>query len=672
MFWRRGIARLAAAVGLLSVALPAVVPDAEAMVPMAVPASGLVGYWSFDDSVNFNVPDSGGSTLTKGNSASWSASGKFGGALSLSGASQSLYDTSSPAWLPVGNSSYTQSVWFKPAAVSGAGGLVGWGNYGSGRRTIALRMYENSGGFRHYWWGADLDCTGAQCPLSAGTWYHVASTWDGTTRKLYLNGVLKRSDTPGANNATAANFHIGKTCCSEYFTGLIDEVAIYNRAVTASEIAELSSSTDITAPTASVTTATLNPSQSATVQSTETGTAYLVKSTVSVTNEASITGAAANLWNSVTVTSANTNTPLALTGLVSGTYKAYAVDAAGNLSAASSNSVTVDADVPTVAVSRSGSGTVGGGQSVDITFTLSESTTEFTADDVTVSGGTLSGFTGSGASYTATWTPPATGSGTASISVTANKFTDAAGNQNTASAVLSIVWNADRPSVEITRTGSGTVGAGQTASLTFTLSEASTNFVSENVTVSSGTLSGLTGTGTTYTAVWTPPASGSGTASISVTANKFTDAAGNLNTASTALSIAWNTNPATTTTAAPALEIIVQVPTTTTVAPPGTSLSGGSSVPDVVVPPVGVTTSTSAVRSVPRAGAATTSTSSTVAVVVTTTTDAVPRVPQVVTGAAAVETDGKKVPATVTREDNQIVVQAGPVTAKVAGVNEAG
>ncbi|MFM7263900.1 MAG: hypothetical protein ACKO1X_09175 [Acidimicrobiales bacterium] len=56
----------------------------------------------------------------------------------------------------------------------------------------------------------------------------------------------------------------------------------------------------------------------------------------------------------------------------------------------------------------------------------------------------------------------------------------------------------------------------------------------------------------------------------------------------------------------------------------------------------------------------------------TTTSLAVPQVPQVVAGGAAVESDGQKVPATVTREDNQIVVQAGPVTAKVAGVNEAG
>jgi len=126
--------------------------------------------------------------------------------------------------------------------VSGNGGLVGWGDYFSSRRVNALRLYENSGGFRHYWWGADLDCTGAQCPISTGTWYHVASTWDGTTRKLFVNGVLKRSDTPGANNATAANFHIGKTCCSEFFNGLIDDVAIYTRALSAGEVAELANS----------------------------------------------------------------------------------------------------------------------------------------------------------------------------------------------------------------------------------------------------------------------------------------------------------------------------------------------------------------------------------------------------------------------------------------------
>lgn len=129
-------------------------------------------------------------------------------------------------------------------------------------------MIENSGGFRHYWWGADLDCSGAQCPLSAGNWYHVASTWDGTTRKLYLNGVLKRSDTPGANNATAANFHIGKTCCSEYFNGLIDDVAIFSRALTQAEVTELADGTAPTTTTTSTTTTTTTTSTTTTTTTT--------------------------------------------------------------------------------------------------------------------------------------------------------------------------------------------------------------------------------------------------------------------------------------------------------------------------------------------------------------------------------------------------------------------
>ena len=100
--------------------------------------------------------------------------------------------------------------------------------------------------------------------------------------------------------------------------------------------------TDNTAPTASVKADTITSSGNAVVQSTETGTAYLVKNTVSVSNNfTSITGAADNQWNSVAISSATTNTTLAATGLADGTYKVYAVDDAGNLSSASSNSLSV-------------------------------------------------------------------------------------------------------------------------------------------------------------------------------------------------------------------------------------------------------------------------------------------------------------------------------------------
>ncbi len=102
--------------------------------------------------------------------------------------------------------------------------------------------------------------------------------------------------------------------------------------------------TDNTAPTASVTAATITTSGNAVVKSTETGTAYLVNTAITVSNLDSITGAADNQWNSVTISSADTDTNLPATGLADGTYKVYAIDAAGNISSASSNSVTVATD----------------------------------------------------------------------------------------------------------------------------------------------------------------------------------------------------------------------------------------------------------------------------------------------------------------------------------------
>ena len=72
---------------------------------------------------------------------------------------------------------------------------------------------------------------------------------------------------------------------------------------------------------------------------------------------------------------------------------------------------------------------------------MSETATDFTADDITTVGGTLSGFAGSGTTYTATFTPTSNATGTASIDVAAGTFTDAAGNTNTAATQLTITYD---------------------------------------------------------------------------------------------------------------------------------------------------------------------------------------------------------------------------------------
>ena len=108
------------------------------------------------------------------------------------------------------------------------------------------------------------------------------------------------------------------------------------------EAADDTSALDTTAPTVSLTPDTLTSSDFAVVQSTETGTAYLINTDVTVTNTTSIIGAADNMSNSVVISTANTDTNLTVTGLVEGTYKAYALDGAGNLSDPSADSVSID------------------------------------------------------------------------------------------------------------------------------------------------------------------------------------------------------------------------------------------------------------------------------------------------------------------------------------------
>jgi hypothetical protein len=103
---------------------------------------------------------------------------------------------------------------------------------------------------------------------------------------------------------------------------------------------------DTVVPTVTATTGNVVFGGNAVVQSSESGTVYLVNTSVTVTNLASITSAADASWNSASITSASTNTNLAVTGLSAGTYKAYAVDAAGNLSLVSTATVTVLPQTP--------------------------------------------------------------------------------------------------------------------------------------------------------------------------------------------------------------------------------------------------------------------------------------------------------------------------------------
>ncbi|MES2899808.1 MAG: Ig-like domain-containing protein, partial [Pseudomonadota bacterium] len=194
--------------------------------------------------------------------------------------------------------------------------------------------------------------------------------------------------------------------------------------------------------------------------------------------------------------------------------------------------VIPDVKAPTIAIT-SNVATLVAGQNAIITFTLSEASTTFALSDVAVTGGTLSNFSGSGTTYTATFTPVADGAVNAAISVASGSFTDAAGNSNADGAEANnsaaiVIPDVKAPTIAIT-SNVATLVAGQNAIITFTLSEASTTFDLSDIAVTGGSLSNFTGSGTTYTASFTPDANGAASASISVASGSLSDAAGNVN-----------------------------------------------------------------------------------------------------------------------------------------------
>ncbi|MCX8520335.1 MAG: Ig-like domain-containing protein, partial [Rhodoferax sp.] len=171
------------------------------------------------------------------------------------------------------------------------------------------------------------------------------------------------------------------------------------------------------------------------------------------------------------------------------------------------------------------------GDSASIRFSFSvDPGNTFDATDITVTGGTLGSLSGSGLVRTTTFTPDAdNNNGSASIRVNTDSTSGADG---TASNVQvgsspSIGYDTKAPTLSITSSKTA-LKAGETATITFTFSEVPSGFDSSDITVTGGALGSLSGSGSVRTATFTPTANtASGSASISVAANSYTDAAGN-------------------------------------------------------------------------------------------------------------------------------------------------
>ncbi len=213
---------------------------ADARAACLAPPSGLVGWWRAENNGKDTVNGNHGSTGFTGYAA-----GKVGQAFSFSApqgvsvAGNSIHNMQSPGftaefWMRgIKNQPGSLAILFEKGLISNSGWAV---------------QVENSSGFPRFSVGNGSGYTEIFSSLDIldNALHHVAGTWDGTTMRLYVDGVLQGSAavTP-ATNGFGVNIGTWVNGSSRAYNGLVDEASIYNRELSLAEIqAIITASTD--------------------------------------------------------------------------------------------------------------------------------------------------------------------------------------------------------------------------------------------------------------------------------------------------------------------------------------------------------------------------------------------------------------------------------------------
>lgn len=194
-------------------------------------SNGLVGYWKMDESSG-NLTDSSGNSNTGTVSGTSIVGGVFGNGRSFTGSSyaditmnQTFQQTTVCTWLKTSTTTgyiYTQN---NVGNTANLGFLV----TAAGKLSLGI------------WNGTTIPEATSTTTITSGTWIHGCAVRNGGEFKIYINGSLESSITNGNTNniGTLASIGRNRVTNDTYYNGQLDEMRIYNRALSPDEVSTL-------------------------------------------------------------------------------------------------------------------------------------------------------------------------------------------------------------------------------------------------------------------------------------------------------------------------------------------------------------------------------------------------------------------------------------------------
>lgn len=203
--------------------------------------SKLVLHWAFDEGLGTTTDDlsDNNNTGTISGSTNWISNGKVGAALACNGSASLVRGTAVKRW----NNELTMSAWVNHNSLTNIQRYITVSGEVMSLRLNAgkLEMFIKTDGV--------IKTISASNVLTTNKWYFVVGTWDGFTAKLYVDGEEKASVTISGKLSYKDITTVTASSNAEYMNGYLDELKIYNYALSKEEIQAsylLSKNTQIT------------------------------------------------------------------------------------------------------------------------------------------------------------------------------------------------------------------------------------------------------------------------------------------------------------------------------------------------------------------------------------------------------------------------------------------